>query len=449
MTLQRIVLILFSIVPAFGLCQESNSWDLNECINYALQNNLDIKSYEISEKTAKINTSQSKLNLLPSVSASSDLGFSFGQQVDIDSKGDIFTINTQSMSNSYRLSSSLNLFDGFAKINRIAYAKYRHEAAKWRIINSQDDLAFNVLFSFYEVIYYQGLAEIAKEQLELSGYNLKKTGKQIEAGLIAKTDLLEMQATYEKEKLDLIQAENRLAEAKLTLSQQMNLNLPKLDSLIVDSEKSSPVANPLPSGDSLFLAFTDLSPYIKIAEAELDAAQKQEAINRGMYFPTIRINASVNTRYSENNKQDGEVIPFRDQFDNNMSQYVGASISIPIFSKNQVRNNVQQAKLDKERAQVDLDNYRQTLFYEMSNNLREQQSLYREFIQTKKQLEADNLSYRAAQRKYDEGLIDVIDLLTVKNRIASSKSQLLWSRLQWEIKNKTLSFYKGVRFWEM
>ncbi len=82
------------------------------------------------------------------------------------------------------------------------------------------------------------------------------------------------------------------------------------------------------------------------------------------------------------------------------------------------------------------------------NNTRELQALFREFIQTEKQAEADQLAYQVAQRKYDEGLIDVIELLAVKSRLTEAQSQLLRAQLQWEIKDKVLGFYKGVRFWE-
>jgi outer membrane protein len=157
----------------------------------------------------------------------------------------------------------------------------------------------------------------------------------------------------------------------------------------------------------------------------------------------------MNTGYYETYRDDtGKTIPFSDQVENNMSQYVGTSISIPIFSKNQVRSEFRKAKLAREQAQTQVENYRQTVYYELANNTRELQAMFREYIQTGKQVEADQLAYHAAQRKYDEGMIDVIELLAVKNRLAQAQSQMLSAQLQWEIKDKVLEFYKGVRFWE-
>ncbi|MDD4193527.1 MAG: TolC family protein, partial [Mangrovibacterium sp.] len=267
----------------------------------------------------------------------------------------------------------------------------------------------------------------------------------------ARTDLAEMQATYEKEMLILIQTENTLEEVKLQLGQLMNLTAEQLSSFIIENEGEEPAAMLRSSlaADSLFNSFVQFSPYVKMAQAELNAASKNVAMTRGQYFPSVNLGADMNTVYSETNKDDqGNTIPFRDQINNNLGEYVGASLSIPIFGRNEVRNEVRKAKLAREQAETQLEQYRQAVYYELVNNSRELYALSREYRQTRKQLEANELAYQVAQRKYDEGLIDVIELLTVKNRVGESKGQLLNARLQWHIKSRIIEFYKGIRFWE-
>lgn len=439
------VLILWASIAV----RAQENWDLSRCINYALENNLTHRLYELDEQTAKIDATQSKLNLLPSLSASSSAGISYGRSVDPNTND---VINTDFFNNSGSVSSSIGLFHGFIQMNRIAYAKFRLQASRWKKINYQDGLAFDVMTSYYDVIYYQGEVAIMKEQLVLSEFNLKKTETQIETGLKARTDLAEMQATYEKERLSLIQSENKLEEVKLQLGQLMNLTTAQLESVQIakEAEESAPVTGLSLAADSLFNSFVQISPYVKMARAELDAASKSLAIARGQYFPSVSLGASVSTGYYETNQDStGKTIPFRTQFDNNMSQYVGASLSIPIFGRNEIRNEVRKAKLAKEQAETQLNLYRQTVYYELKNNTRELHALSREYVQTQKQLEANELAYQVAQRKYDEGLIDVIELLTVKTRVAESKSQLLSAGLQWSIKSRVIDFYKGIRFWEI
>jgi outer membrane protein len=436
------VLMMVMVFPVAA----QETWSLDRCINFALQNNLTGHLYELDEQVAKIDATQSKLNLLPSLSASTSAGVSFGRSVDEYSNE---IINTEYFNNSNNLNSSIGVFHGFVQMNRIAWSKFKLKAAQWQKINYQDELAFSILTAYYNVVYYQGMVEIAKEQLKLSEFNMKKTETQIETGLKAKADLAEIQATYEKEKLNLIQSENKLEEVLLQLGQQMNLPAGQLIHVKTDTGEPDTGPNFTRAADSLFSSFASFSPYVKMAEADLEAAEKYVAIARGYYFPSIDLSASMSTGYYETYRDDdGRTISFGDQVENNMRQYLGATVSIPIFSKNQVRSEFRKAKLAREKAQTQLENYRQTVYYELANNTRELQAMFREYIQTGKQVEADQLAYHAAQRKYDEGMIDVIELLAVKNRLAQAQSQMLSAQLQWEIKDKMVEFYKGVRFWE-
>ncbi len=445
LTIKNGLLLFLLLGIGFPLVAQE-TWNLNECIDYALQNNLDQYDLKLGEEAAKIDQVQSKLNLLPSVSASSSAGLNFGRSVD-PSTNDI--VNTELFNNSNSLNSSLTLFRGFIQQNQIAYSRFRREAAQWETINNQDDLAFKILMAYYDVTYYNGLIEIAKEQLRLSEINLKKTEALIETGLKARTDLAEIQATYEKEKLNLIQSENKKQEARLRLGQLMNLPAGELTQMQIEAEEPELVSSMLLANDSLFASFVTQSPFVKMAEARLQASAKEAAVVRGQFFPTVQLKASISTGYYETYRdKNGKTIAFKTQLDNNMSQYVGASISIPVFAKNQIRSQYRKAKLAEEQAQIQVDKYRQTLYYELLNNSRELQALFREFVQTGKQVEADDLAFQVAQRKYDEGLIDVIELLAVKNRLGEAQSNRLLASLQWAIKARVVDFYKGVRFWE-
>ncbi len=428
------------VLPATG------AWSLTECIQQALAHNLEHYQYALSEQSSVVSVRQAKLNLLPSLSASSNAGVSYGRAVDPSSYD---VINTDFFNSSFDLRASIAVFQGFILQNRMGYSKYQLEAEKWQRVNHADDLAFNVMIAYYDLIYYEGLVLIAQEQLELSEYNVRKTAKLIETGLKAKTDLAEMQATYEKEKLNRMQAENKAEEARLKLVQYLNLPTGQSIDVLQKESDSLIVATAQPEADSLYRAYVLQSPYVKIAEAQLKAASKRLAIARGQYAPSLYLNASLGSSYSETDLDvDGNVTSFHTQLDNNLGQYVGASLSIPIFSKNQMRSSVQQAKLAKEAAQTELETYRQAVYYELMNNSRELQALYQQYTQTGKQYEAEELAFRAAQRKYDEGILNVIDLLTVKNRLAEVKASLLSARLKYTIKEKVINFYKGIRFWE-
>jgi len=440
----KIYLLLFlSLIVANTVWAQQN-WTLNQCISYAIENNINLKEYEIMEKLSLEDVKQSKRDMLPGISASTSAGLNFGRSIDPNSND---YVNTEFFNNTYGLSSSITLFDGFRLQNRIKYQQFRKQASEYLRMNATDDIAFSVTVAFFDVVYYRGMLQIAKEQVEASKLSLKTTEKKVEVGLKAKTDLLDMRANLEREELNKIQIDNALQTATLRLKQLMNyisrdeMNLEDESSLVYSQEVEKP--------QQLFDQFSTWSPYFQSIEANLLATQKSLSLSRSALYPSIYASGSISTGFYETSTDDfGETIKFGDQFKNNKNQYLGASLSIPVFNRWAGRSNVKKAKLELERAQNNLEDERQKMFFEMVNNLTELKALYKEHSQYVKRTEVDELAFQAAEKKFDQGLIDINDYYIAKNRLATTKSQVLRSRTQWEIKMKTLEFYKGIRFWD-
>jgi len=435
--------ILFGFLAGNTITAQQN-WTLNQCISFAIENNINLKEYDILNKLTNEDLNQSKRELLPGISASSNAGISYGRSIDPITNG---YVNTEFFNNSYSIGTSITVFDGFRLQNQIKYEKFRRQVSEYNRLNAIDDLAFKVMTSFFDVIYYEGMLEIAKEQVEASKLNLKTTEKQVEVGLKAQADILEMRANLEREELNRIQIENSRKTALLQLKQQMNF-VSAEEMKLVDYSGSVVTEN-IDDPQGLFNQFTSWSPYYQSFEAKLKASEKNLSLSRSQLYPSISAGGSINTGFSETNKNElGDVIGFGDQFKNNKRQYLGASLYIPVFSRWANRSSVTKAKLEIERAQTILESEKNKLFFEMANNLTDLEALYKEYNQFVKRSEVDNLAFKAAEKKLEQGLINVIEFYIAKNRFANTNSDVLRSRLQWEIKMKTLEFYKGQRFWE-
>ena len=157
-----------------------NTWNLGRCISFSIENNIGLKKLDVQQKIAGEDFSQSKRNLLPGVSASSNAGLSFGRSIDPNTNG---IVNTRFFNNSYSLGTSMTLFNGFRLINQIEYQKFRKRAAELNQLNAIDDLAFGVMNSYFDVLYYKGMLKIAQEQVETSRINLKKIERQVDLGV--------------------------------------------------------------------------------------------------------------------------------------------------------------------------------------------------------------------------------------------------------------------------
>jgi outer membrane protein len=219
--------------------------------------------------------------------------------------------------------------------------------------------------------------------------------------------------------------------------------------MVLDEEQSPMIITEKPDQQSLFSSYTQWSPYYQSFEAQLRASRKILSISRSQLYPSLSANASMGTAFYETTKDDaGKTIAFSTQLDNNRNKYVGGSINIPIFSRWAVRSDIKKAKLQVEQAQNTLDEEKQKLYFEMANNLNDLEALEKEYNQYMKQQEADQLAFQASEKKFEQGLVSVVDFYIAKTRLANSVSQVLNARLHWEIKKKALDFYSGKRFWE-
>ena len=196
------IILLVFIGEKHSIAQQN--WNLNQCILYAIENNINLKEYEILDQLSKEDLNQSKRDLLPGISASTNAGMNYGRSIDPNTNR---YITTQFFNNSYNFGTSIAVFDGFRLQNQIKYQKFRKQISEYNQLNAIDDLAFSVMTSYFDVIYYEGMLEIAKEQVETSKLNLKTVERQAEVGLKAKSDLLEMRANLEREELNRIQIE--------------------------------------------------------------------------------------------------------------------------------------------------------------------------------------------------------------------------------------------------
>jgi outer membrane protein len=229
------------------------------------------------------------------------------------------------------------------------------------------------------------------------------------------------------------------------------MNLPPDQQIKLTTEEENTITADEITTDiaELFKEHSQRSPFIRMVENDWKASRKNVNVLKAGFLPSIVFQASYNTGFYETNKDASQqTIAFNSQIKNNQSEFVGASLSIPIFSRNAVRYDVSQSRLNSEQAETRLNQSKQNLLYEMEQNYNDLNASWKELQQSGNQLAADKLAFQAAQKKYDQGMTSAIEFYTVKNRFAETTSQVLHSRLTLEIKKRTLEFYKGKRFWE-
>lgn len=440
---RNISIIILMFVTFVSTAQKK--WTLDQCIQYAISNNLDLKISSIQNDINKENLDQSKRNLLPYASMNSGVNNSFGRSLDYTSYE---YVNTSQFSGNLSISGGIDLFRGFTKQNTISVRKMIHLAGIEDEKQLEYDIASVVMEAYYNTLYYNGLVQIAKEQKELSELNLERTRKQVDLGLKAKSDLLEMESRLAKEELTIIQMQNYFKTELLNLKQAMNiengenfnidLSTPEIE--ILTSAKTNP--------SEIYSTAMSFYPDIKASEIKRDAAEKNVSIAKGGLWPRISMSGVYATNYAAL-KGNENTVSFEKQFKNNAYQYIGISLNIPIFNQLGLHSNVKNARLDYLQTETELQKKSQQIYNKINQDYQELESYLAEYDQLVKQVDFAEVAYEAAAKKLTQGLISIIELYDSKNILAQAKSDLLRTRLQYTIQKKTIDYYLGKPVFEI
>lgn len=423
-------------------------WTLDNCVAYALKHNLQIRDFKYTGDSDRETYRQSVRNLLPNVNAFSDYNIRFGRSVD---PNDNSIVNTDFFSNNYSLQADIDLFQGFQKVNSIKAASFLYKAAKEDYLQQEYLLAFRVMQAFYDIRFYEGLVAIAEEQLLVSQGNYDLVQKQIDLGMKAGADLYEARSILLTDKLNVTQSKNQLVAAKLKLIQEMNLE--GVNDIAIQPEIEESYSSVYPAeidSDTIFQEARGFLPLLKAQELRTKAAKKQISMARGELYPSLSLFGGYGTGFYETNRDSlGTTIPFREQFRDNTFQFVGVSLNVPISNGWSGRSRIKQQKIAHMRAQNDYDVQEQELYRTIQLLVQEYESLEVEYEQSTQKMEAQNLAFTIAQKRYEKGLINALELFTAKNLLASAQNENLQVRLRSEVNKSTINFYKGLPVFEI
>lgn len=439
--LQKIILIQFLLICITANSQES--WSLENCIDHALTHNLKLNDLKYNIQSNKENYRQSFRELLPAIGAGTNYSIQYGRSVDPNTN---VIIVTDFFSNNYSIDADIDIFQGFQKLNTIKSTRFLYEAALEENLQEKYLVAFRIMTAFYDVQFFKGLLKISKEQVDVSLTNYNLVKKQIELGLKAGADLYEAESVLVGDKLLLTQSKNNLKAAQLQLIQEMNLeNTTEIEINTSEDMLAKEEILEEVSPDSIYNNALNFIPIIKSQQLKVKAAKKDIAIARGRLSPSLSLFGGYGTGYFETNVDDaGETIPFSTQISDNASQFIGASLRIPISQRWGARSRVKQQKIALLRATNNLEIQKQELNKIIQELLQNYDASASEYEQTTQNEASRLLVFTIAQKRYDKGLISAVELYQSKNLYAKAQNENLQMKLKLKVQKKTLEFYMGL-----
>lgn len=441
----KLVITLTLIIPNIGMAQKT--WTLDECIAFANENNLENIENKYASAITKENFQQSKRNFLPEISAFTDYSKGYGRYIDPNSN-DI--INTESSSSGYSIGSSMNLFNSFRKWNTVSQKRLLLDASKESILQTKYELAFAVMDAFYLVKFQEGLLQVAEERLELSKLNYKTIAAKVKLGLLAKSDLYEIESELAADKFQITKANNQVEAAMLDLMQKMNFNGEDLKlQTKIDDFQLNVKASPL-HVEATYNKAVQFLPVIMKQELIVSATEKGLAITRSNLYPSINLNARIRSGHYETNVDIyGNTIPFFDQISENSSKYIGISMRIPITNKWQSRSQIKIAKIEVLRMNNNLEQKKQEVYKEIQKVLQKNESLVAEKQENESNLKSKELAFTIVQKKFEKGIANIYELQQSKNDLTLAKIEKIRIELQLKYQRKTIDFYNGISVFQL
>lgn len=436
---QIIITSILSFSLATVAVAQDKLWTMDECMQYAVENSPKVKKQVYTSDSYKAELNSAVASFFPSMNANVGAQYSFGRSIDPETN--VYN-NTSTFNNRYELGVSIPVFNGGQLINQWRMAKANRQLGMNNVQKEKDDLAINTMMAFMDVVYYQGTVKLAAEQLQENSRILYKTQRQEELGLKGKADVAQIEAQVAANDYNLTHQQNLLNTAVLTLKQ--NMNYPSdmeldVDTLLLDQ---SYVAM-MESVDEIFDYASDNNPTALQAKLQLKSSKMQYLMAKGRMLPSISFSAGVSTNYFENLKSEAAITAFGDQFKNNRGEYLGFTLSFPLFDGMSRLTNLRKSRNNMRIAQEQQTEVLRQLQTAIEQAILDREGYAKETIQMEKKAQADQIAYQVTLRKFEEGLMSPIDLQTSANTLLLSKADLLQRKLMYLMKCKLVDYYKG------
>lgn len=453
--MKRILLLLLSILllsPGIVFSQQKD-WSLEDCIRYAIDNNIQIKQQGIQTEYQKNALELAKLRLLPSVNGSASHNYSFGRALDQTTYQ--YTDNQTVQSNNFYVGASLNLFNGLINYNTIKRSNYDVLSSQEDLNNFRDNIALTVAMDYLQILLNKELVTATENQLEITRQQIEKTKKLVDAGSVARGGLLQIEAQAANEELQLINIKNQLETSILNITQLLELKTPEgFQVFVPDIEMDT---NTLVTGNinEIYEVAVGTRPEVKSSQYKLIASEYNLKIAQGGRSPRLSMSNSFSTGYSDIRKKLMGVDPatlqpvygnysFADQVNDNINYGIGFSLNIPILNGWQVNKNISNSRLAIQNSEYALEGTKKTLYKNIQKAYTDAVAAMKKYNASHKAVVSTQESFRYTEQKFNVGMVTPVDYNAAKTQLLNAQSDMSQSKYEFIFKTKVLDFYKGI-----
>lgn len=468
----KIKFFVCALLVSTSVLAQDKVWTLQECVEYALDNNISVQLSNLDIAQAELDIKDSKGRFFPTLNGNANHSWNIGLNQNVTT-GVLENLTTQA--SSFGISSNVNLFNGFQNINRLRRANMALLLRKYQFENTKDNTALSVANSYLQVLFNKEQLKVLINQNELSKEQLKRTEDLVDNGVLPRGDLLEILATIASQEQQIINAENQINLSKISLAQLLLIkDYATFD--IADVTYDVPLQTLLDSNPKDIAEASKEARYeLKIAKVNDELAEQDIKISRGAMYPTLSGFYSYSTRAAYNdvvrgsvldlanptqqigtvestgeavvspnfNRVVGKASPLFDQLSQNDGHSFGLQLSVPIFNGFSVKNNIERTKVNAERTKHQIEQANLNIESNVYRAFNDAKAAQKSYEATQKTVEARKQAYDFSRERYNIGSLNAFDLNQSQNAYEASQSDLIRAKYDYLFKLKILEFYYG------
>ena len=435
--------LLPTILTLFISCTLSaqNRWTLRECMEYAIEHNIEIKQQSLNVENSEMELNTSRNSRLPNLNAGASQSLNFGRSPSMATG--IYEQNT-SAGTSFSISSSVPIYNGGRISNEIYGNELNLKAAVEGLNRAKENLSLNVTASYLDVLFKKEILKVCNEQCALTSKQAERTAIMAEEGKVPRSQVYDIKAQLAREETNRTIAQNDHDQSLLNLAQLLNIieiaHFDILEPATIESFRIAYIENP----DLVYEAALEQKPLIKEAAYRLQSSEMSVRMVQSNFLPTVSFGVSYSNGFNHLFGSDVNNISLSSQLSNNPRQAIGININIPIFNRLQTRNQLRSARLNVENKTLELEHAKITLHKEIQQAYRSAVAAQAKYASTAKALEATMEAFKYAQERYELQMISAYEYSEAQTKLFASRSEQVQAKYDFLFRSKILDFYKGV-----
>lgn len=417
-------------------------WTLQECLDYALANNIQLQQKRITAASDHEDVLQSKAALFPSVSFSTNQNASWRPfaETTINLAGGTMTTNSNTVSynGSYGINANWTVWNGNRNTNTIKQNKLTEKIAELGVEQQANTIQEQIAQLYVQILYETEAVNVCREIIKSSMMQRDRAKTMVEVGSLARVDLVQLEAQVSQDEYSLVSAQSQLANYKLQLKQLLEIHDDETFDIAIPEVSDAQVLAMIPNEQAVYNAALESRPEIQSGKLNIESSEIAIHSARAGYKPTVSLTAGIGSSNSS-----GQDTDFFKQVKTNMNNSLGLSLSIPIVDNHQTRTNIRKAKYALQTSELNLQEQQKQLYSTIENYWLNATTSQQQFISARNNVKSMQESYDLVSEQFNLGLKNIVELTTGKNNLLQAEQQLLQTKYTALLNAAMLNFYAG------